>query len=376
MVAALRSVGSTVVLAVGIMYLFAIVLTQWAKSYGPEDLCVLELPASECDAPTCFQEFFGTILKSFLSLMQILVFDDTFDIVRPAFRERADIGVLLILYMLLMSFTILNMLIGVICGIVSQSCSMEREKMLRGKVKDIFANMDTDVSGFISRAEFEEQQGPDQLRKVGIDGSFVTDAFDILDDNGDGVLHSDEFTCMIFKCINPLQTQEVLAIGPRIDAVTRSAGIDVQATAVLETERKRYARTFPLIDSGQSVERPPASDRLNELGEELQKLSCAVQALCAQRAGIGFKSVGRCTSTPKDIHTSRNREQALAQLGQALRIHHAQLHALRAETKAAGLRLLGGMNLVLGHGSPLGALINDAVRETEAVTEYLTQELT
>merc|ERR1712137_496871 len=79
MAAALRSVSSTLILAVGIMYLFAIVLTQWVKGYGKQGKCVPEIPESDCDDQTCFQDYFGSIPLTFLSLMQILVFDDTFD---------------------------------------------------------------------------------------------------------------------------------------------------------------------------------------------------------------------------------------------------------------------------------------------------------
>lgn len=44
-----------------------------------------------------------------------------------------------------------------ICEIVSQTKAQEEEKMLMQKVEDLFAEMDADDSGTISREEFEEK---------------------------------------------------------------------------------------------------------------------------------------------------------------------------------------------------------------------------
>jgi Ca2+-binding EF-hand superfamily protein len=46
---------------------------------------------------------------------------------------------------------------GVICEIVSQTKSEEEEKLLMGKVEDLFSEMDADESGTISREEFEQK---------------------------------------------------------------------------------------------------------------------------------------------------------------------------------------------------------------------------
>merc|ERR1719487_2909281 len=92
MVAAARSVSSTLVLAVGIMYVFSIILTQWAKS----DRARLE----RCVGEICFGEMFGTIPRSMLTLMQVLVFDDTFSLIRACMTEALAIGYLLIFFIL------------------------------------------------------------------------------------------------------------------------------------------------------------------------------------------------------------------------------------------------------------------------------------
>merc|ERR1719443_694252 len=77
MAAAARSVSSTLVLEIGLMYVFAVIFTQWGQD--KTGLCSnTELEEGEC----VFYEQFGTLPHSLLTLMQILVFDDTFDLIR------------------------------------------------------------------------------------------------------------------------------------------------------------------------------------------------------------------------------------------------------------------------------------------------------
>eukprot|EP00971_Amphidinium_carterae_P199869 3966910-Amphidinium_carterae.1 len=125
------------------MYIFAILLTQWVKSYDSDRVCLVEDTAGNL-TEVCIQDWFGTIPDSFLTLAQVLVFDDTFEIVRPIFREDVRTGLLLVVYMLIVSFTILNMLIGIICDIVSETEKEEKQKMLRIEVEEIFRYIDAE----------------------------------------------------------------------------------------------------------------------------------------------------------------------------------------------------------------------------------------
>merc|ERR1719454_549792 len=180
MLAAVRSVASTCALGLGIMYIFAIIFCQWVKGYGSEGKCI------GYDGNVCLQDYFGTIAKSFLALTQILVFDDTFEIIRPIFKLQFSMGVMLLIYILLASFTVLNMLIGIICDIVSETTAEEKEKQLMRRVEEIFHEMDTDDSDTVTREEFQNGDTIGQLYAIGIEPQTSKNAFDILDIDRDG----------------------------------------------------------------------------------------------------------------------------------------------------------------------------------------------
>jgi len=122
MLAAMRSVSMTAVLGFGIFYVFAILFTQWAQRIGVR---------TDCDGIECVHVSFGTIPKTFITLMQILCFDNTFSVIRSVMDLSLTYGLMLILFIMLAAFTVLNMLIGVICEIVSVTNEGEREKNMK-----------------------------------------------------------------------------------------------------------------------------------------------------------------------------------------------------------------------------------------------------
>lgn len=217
MAAAARSVSSTLVLEIGLMYVFAVIFTQWARDH--EEPCFTTV-----DDHCILSEYFGSIAKSLLSLMQVLVFDDTFALIRPLMHHTWYMGWLLIIFICVGSFTVLNMLIGVICEIVSITTSEEREKMLRERVKEVFTMIDHDMSGHITKEEFHSM-GRENLMKLGIDEEVLNGGFDIMDTSGDGHLEVDEFLQMIFKLLHAPQTQDVLKIHQKLDRLADNLGV-------------------------------------------------------------------------------------------------------------------------------------------------------
>lgn len=215
MAAAARSVSSTLVLQVGIMYVFAIIFTQWAKAH--DDPCFEKTEDGQCMATV----FFGSIWKSLVTLMQILVFDDTFAVIRPVLHDSWFIGVLLMLFIVIASWTVLNMLIGIICEIVSTTTSDEKMKILESRVRDVFNSIDTDGSGTVTRQEFDEA-AIQQLVKLGIDHELVHNAFNIIDVDGSGSFDVSEFLTMIFKLLNPPQSQDIQALHQKLHQLSQS----------------------------------------------------------------------------------------------------------------------------------------------------------
>lgn len=216
--AAARSVSSTFFLEVGIMYVFAVICTQWAKSH--DNPCFSTTEDEECAATA----YFGSIAKSFLSLLQILVFDDTFAIIRPVLKDTWYVGVLLITFMVIGSFTVLNMLIGIICEIVSTTTQDEKNKMLMNRVKEVFATIDMDNSGTVSRDEFNGD-ALRQMKRLGIDQDILDNAFEILDDDRSGFFDLDNFYSMIFKLLHPPQSQDILKLSQKLNAIGKQVGL-------------------------------------------------------------------------------------------------------------------------------------------------------
>lgn len=412
MIAAVRSVASTCALALGIMYVFAILLTQWTKSYGSQGKCI------GFGQYLCIQDYFGTIALSFLSLMQILVFDDTFEIIRPIMSERWTYGCLLVLYILLVSFTVLNMLIGIICDIVSETTAKEREKQLQRRIEEIFMDMDIDESGTLTRDEFEGSDAMESLEALGIESHVCKNAFDILDVNRDGHLASAEFVRMIFKCLHPPHAEEILELEARVDKIADVVGLGRKAIAVLDKERgpkrmfsagkvevigghldqSEMASTSPWMASVEAAAEKAArkhrlateaiaekasdereySDRLRALGWKLGDVLLLAEAGTLGPAG-GSSGIGNPTNFPGGGRTpappgtlmldnapaaaamARNSEWQgggtapappgpglMTILRPALRALDARLHALRAECKAANMKNAGNLAGIKG----------------------------
>lgn len=212
MAAAARSVSSALFLEIGLMYVFSCIFTQWAKSHS--NPCFEQTDNGEC----ILDEYFGTVAHSLLSLLQILVFDDAFALIRPTIKDSWYMGYLLIVFMCIGSFTILNMLIGIICEIVSTTTMDEKEKILQQRVRETFIMMDTDGSGCVTKEEFNDS-ARFQLLKLGIDREVVDNAFEIIDQDGTGEIELEEFLDMIFKLTHPPQTQDVLKLHTKMDKV-------------------------------------------------------------------------------------------------------------------------------------------------------------
>merc|ERR1719384_2373543 len=108
-------------------------------------------------------------------------------IMSDALRTESAIYVIMFYFFVLMSaFTIMNMLIGVLCEVVSAVAATEKEELLlsyvKGKVQKIVEEIDEDGDQSISRAEFEHILGNAQacraLQDVGVDVIGLVDGAD------------------------------------------------------------------------------------------------------------------------------------------------------------------------------------------------------
>jgi len=154
MLAAMRSVGFTLSLLFVILYVFGIAFVQL------------------CDATPC-QEIFPDVPNSMHTLLlQAALMDNLGDLVEPLQNQNLVLLLVLYLFVLLASLTVMNMLIGVICELVSIVAQTEKESIALNfvweKVTELMneANCDTDNDGSISKQEFIALLGNPKAIKI------------------------------------------------------------------------------------------------------------------------------------------------------------------------------------------------------------------
>lgn len=169
-VAAMRSVGSVLLFLAILCYVFAIVFTG---AYKP-------IPGQTYSEQEVFlQGYFGNLGMSMFTLfVNGTLLDDLADLV-TAIREDSIIVLLcFFLFILLSSFTVLNMLIGILVDVVSDTEEQERQRIkveaVRSILTDQFSRIDKDQSGKVSQKEFEELCQDEQVLMV-IEGQLGID---------------------------------------------------------------------------------------------------------------------------------------------------------------------------------------------------------
>merc|ERR1719316_1559767 len=84
---------------------------------------------------------------------------DVADMVYDVSEEQLLLGIALLVFILFASLTVMNMLVGVLCEVVSVVSSVEKEQLTVNYVKQrlftMFEEWDEDGSMTISKAEFQ-----------------------------------------------------------------------------------------------------------------------------------------------------------------------------------------------------------------------------
>jgi hypothetical protein len=168
---AARSVFFTLVLLVIIIYIFAIAFTQLAD-----------------DTPLADGLFPG-IFGSMSTLLLVGALPDQADFVVELGDQSMFLAGLGLIFILLSTLTVLNMLIGVLCEVVSVVSAVEKEQMavnyVKSKLLEIIDKNDVDQDGnrCISKEEFEAlllmPEGARIIEEVGVD---VVGLVDFMDD--------------------------------------------------------------------------------------------------------------------------------------------------------------------------------------------------
>lgn len=170
MKAAARSVFFTLVLLFVIMYVFCITFVQLGEG--------TDVGKSHFDA----------VPSSMYTLLTYGVFLDNVGHLTDKLSSEWILLWLFLVFVLLAAFTVMNMLIGVLCEVVSAVAATEQEEMLvnyvNEKIQLVMDVLDTDGSGMVSKTEFcallDHDQAVRCLNDVGVDVFALIDLADYI----------------------------------------------------------------------------------------------------------------------------------------------------------------------------------------------------
>jgi len=173
MLASMRSVLTTLVLLTIVMYLFALVFAQTTKGSPIGDERFNTVPAS-MNTLWCY----GVLSLDFAE-------DISSDLSEQVSFVLAGIYYI---FVLLAAFTVMNMLIGVLCEVVSAVAYSEKEAAVmmfaKSKLAAILNSLDIDSNGKISRDEFEllvdRPEACRLLHELGVDVASLPDYKEVI----------------------------------------------------------------------------------------------------------------------------------------------------------------------------------------------------
>ncbi|CAK0803483.1 unnamed protein product [Prorocentrum cordatum] len=177
-VASARSVFLAGILLVALMFVFGIAMRQLSAGSGLGD------------------ELFPSVPEAMITLLIDGVFLDEFGFVLRAVGAQSYLTAFVFMcFICLAALTVMNMLIGVVCELVSAVAAREKEErtinMVKEKVSAVMKRVDDDGDGLISKGEFlkmvQEADCVDALTSVGVDVPGLMDIMDMIFLHGDAI---------------------------------------------------------------------------------------------------------------------------------------------------------------------------------------------
>lgn len=232
MTGALRSVLFTLCFLILIVFLFAIALTQLTENTAVGE------------------EYFDGVGAAMVSLMIDGTLPDQAKIIRDGLDHSWWLGVLILLFVLLASLTVLNMLVGVLCDVVSQTSRSEKTNadidFLKSQMETML-EVDLNCDNLISKDEFHALMQKDEavqtLIEVGV--------------NLEGLLACEEFIFKNGECITFPEFLDLILDFRGENQATVKDIIDLKRQFGMEMQRIRrtLCELLPRLDK--NIQPPP-----------------------------------------------------------------------------------------------------------------------
>mmetsp|Transcript_42384 Transcript_42384/g.76077 ORF Transcript_42384/g.76077 Transcript_42384/m.76077 type:complete len:1072 (-) Transcript_42384:142-3357(-) len=201
------------------------------------------------------QKIFGDLWYSMFTLFQIMTFDSWAGIVRHIMKTMPEAAAIFFAFMGIAGIVLFNLMTAVVVKNASDAAEQDEEAKAQQQValqakmqadlKEMFAALDEDGSGTLSREEFTDVLDDvlfvRQMKVLDIDLDELPDIFDILDD-GDGAITTDEF------CIGLTRLQGVAMSREMLKCTSKNKMLNVSFDMVTDTMNVKVDRTLGAIE--------------------------------------------------------------------------------------------------------------------------------
>lgn len=316
--AAMRSVLVTLALLFIVLYLFAILIRQTMEESAVQ------------------RRHFDSVPKCMYSLLLYATFmDDLKYITWELLQNNKVIFVVMVVCWVLTGMAVQNMLIGVLCEVVSDTGLEERANLKRAEVaeKVSFLMKTIGCEGdppIITRDEFmtifeqtDEQRGPitQAFDDMGVDLFGLIDLVDFIfndefNDDADKTLNKEEFVDLLMQ----LRGDQQLTVKSMVD-MRKLFRLEAR-----EVETKRAKRNGKIMNSFNKA-RIRLETKLDTLGR------CLEGAAPNAKPSLGTSATNTAQGAVLDTYTAR-----LAKVESALAYSGRELRALKAEMEASPLK--------------------------------------
>jgi len=278
MVTAMTSVFYVMGLLVIITYIFAIAFTQLAVG-----------------TPTIGEEYFGNVALSMYSLLIHATFMDDLAAFTNALRlEMWPLLALALAFISLASLTLMNMLVGILCEVVTSVAATEREEGLAvrmvERMQQVLDELDSDEDQIISYKEFSSMlEKPEALRcfrELGVNPMHCLDLADMFFfEDGEALeLTFPEFMDIVMNLreSNQATVKDLYTLSQQLSKARKKDvdNFDRQMTAVRKT----------VEDTAANLERK-VSDRCEQLALQMSTLLEEVRRIGSSPSSNAFSEV-------------------------------------------------------------------------------------